>query len=243
MLQPVGNLPARVYWRRRLVFVGLPLLAIILLLWAALSGGGDHPSSHNTSSTTTRSSTSVATTSAQPRDSGSIGVSTTTPKPTTPKPTTPKPTTPKPTPPVVTPATSAASTPAVRKGFCAVADLTVTAATAKKSYPVKSKPELSMLVTNTSASPCKLDVADKHVEWRVYSGDARVWGSHDCAVRSGSNVMTLAARQPIRLSISWSGLTSLPKCAGTRLAVQAGTYKLYAYFDGVGSPVTTFTIT
>jgi hypothetical protein len=228
MLHPVGNLPARVYWRRRLVFVGLPLLGIILLLWAALSGGGDHPNSRNTSSTTTMPSTSAATTSAQPRDSGSIGVSTTTPKPTSP---------------AVTPTTSAASTPAARKGFCAVADLTVTAATAKKSYPVKSKPELSMLVTNTSAAPCKLDAADKNVEWRVYSGDARVWGSHDCAVQSGTSVITLAARQSIRLSISWSGLTSLPKCAGTRLAVQAGTYKLYAYFNGKASPVTTFTVT
>jgi hypothetical protein len=227
MLHPVGNLPARVYWRRRLVFVGLPLLGIILLLWAALSGGGDHPSARNTASTTTRPSTSAATTPAQPRDSASIGVSTTTPKPTSP---------------AVTSAPSAPVTPAVRKGYCAVADLTVTAATAKKSYAVKSKPELSMLVTNTSAAPCKLDAAD-NTEWRVYSGDARVWGSHDCAVQSGANVITLAARQPVRLSISWSGLTSLPKCAGTRLAVQAGTYKLYAYLDGKASPATTFAIT
>jgi hypothetical protein len=228
MMQPVGNLPARVYWRRRLVFVGLPLLGIILVLWALLSGGGDHPSSHNASSTTTKPSDSPATTSAQPRDSGSIGVSTTTPKPTTPS---------------STPVTTAPSTsPATRKGFCAVGDLTVAAATAKKSFAVKSKPGLSMLVTNTSASPCKLDVADKHVEWRVYSGDVRVWGSHDCSVQSGTNVVNLTARQAIRLSISWSGLTSAPKCAGTRLAVQAGTYKLYAYLNGKASPAVTFTV-
>jgi hypothetical protein len=228
MLHPVGNLPARVYWRRRLVFVGLPLLGIILLLWAALSGGGDHPSARTTASTTT-SPASAPATSTQPRDSGSIGVSTTTPKPIAP---------------ATTPATTASSTsPAVQKGFCKLADLTVVAGTAKKSFAVKSKPVLDMLVTNTTAAPCKLDVADKHVEWRVYSGDARVWGSHDCSVQSGANVITLTARQTIRLSITWSGLTSLPKCAGTRLAVQAGTYKLSAYLDNKASAATTFTIT
>ncbi len=121
-------------------------------------------------------------------------------------------------------------------------DLTVSAATAKKSFAVNSKPELSMLVTNTAATPCKLDIADEHVEWRVYVGDARVWGSHDCAVKSGSDVVPLTAHQAIRLSISWSGLTSAPKCAGTRLAVQAGTYRLYAYFDGKASPAALFTV-
>lgn len=228
MLHPVGSLPARVYWRRRLIFVGLPMIGIILLLWATFSSGGNTPSAGTTASTTTKPSNSAPATSAQPRDSGSIGVSTTTPKPTTPS---------------STPVTTApsTSTPA-GKGFCNVADLTVAADTAKKSFPVKSKPGLSMLVTNTTAAPCKLDVADKHVEWRVYSGDVRFWGSHDCAEKSGSNVVTLTARQAIRLSISWSGLTSAPKCTGTRLAVQAGTYKLYAYLDGKVSAATTFTV-
>jgi hypothetical protein len=226
MLHPVGNLPARVYWRRRLIFVGLPLLGIILLLWVALSGGGDHPSARTTASTTT-SPTSAPATSTQPRDSASIGVSTTTPKPTAPS---------------TTPPTTAPSSPAVQKGFCNVADLTVVAATAKKSFALKSKLTLSMLVTNTTAAPCKLDVGEKHAEWRVYSGDVRVWGSQDCAAQSGPNVVTLAARQPVRLSIPWSGLTSFPKCAGTRLAIQAGTYKLYAYFDNKAGAATTFTI-
>ena len=99
-----------------------------------------------------------------------------------------------------------------------------------------------MLVTNTSDSSCQLDVADKHVEWRVYSAGVRVWGSRDCAEQAGSNVVTLTARQAIRLSITWSGLTSVPNCTGNRIAVQAGTYQLYAYLNGKRGGETTFTI-
>ena len=132
---------------------------------------------------------------------------------------------------------------AVGKGFCVAADLTVASGVAHPSFPVNSKPVLYMPVTNMGAGPCKLDVADKHLEWRVYTGNVRVWGSHDCAVRAGSNVITVKPRQTVRLSMTWSGLTSTPGCQGTRLAVQTGTYRLYAYLDGKRSAATTFTIT
>jgi hypothetical protein len=222
MLHPVGRLPARVYWRRRLVFVGLPLLGIILILWALLSSGGGRSPARNTSSTTTKpASTLVSSTSPAPLDSGSIGVSTTAPA-TTPS------------------AKASASAPG--KGFCAAADLTVTAGTAKKSYAVKARPVVYMQVTDVAATPCKLDVADKSLEWRIYSGDVRFWGSNDCAVKPGTHVVTLIPQRSVRLSITWSGLTSLPKCAGTRMFVQAGTYKLYAYLIGRRSPAATFTI-
>lgn len=242
MLHPVGKLPARVYWRRRLVFVGLPLLVIIVLLWTALSGGGSRPSSRNTSSTTTRPSSSVpATPSAQPRDSESIGVSTTTP-PAAAATSNSAASARSSSAAAKSSAAAASSIAAAGKGLCTTSNLDVTAETAKKSFAVHAKPGLSMLVTNTSTASCRLDVADKHVEWRVYSGDVRVWGSHDCAEQAGSNVMTLTARQAIRLSISWSGLTSSSPCTASRIAVQAGTYTLFAYLDGKRSPATTFTI-
>ena len=223
MLHPVGRLPARVYWRRRLVFVGLPVLGIVLILWATLSGGGSGSSASNTSNTTSRTTaTATPTTSPVSRDSVSIGVSTTSR--------------------TTTSAATSVSASVAGKGFCTTSDLSVVAGTAEKSFAVKSRPGLSMLVTNTSTSPCKIDAADKNVEWRIYSGDVRVWGSHDCAVEPGSKVVTLRASQPVTLTIIWSGLTSAPKCAGTRIAVQAGTYRLYAYLDGKRSAPRAFTI-
>ena len=221
MLHPVGNLPAHVYWRRRLFFVALPVLGIILIAWALLSGGGgSHPAAKTSATSTTPSATP---TSPIARDTGSVTVTTTTPTATS-------------------PSLALTAAKGADKGFCTPADLTVTATAAQKSFVVKSKPTLYMQVTDVAAAPCKLDVADKHVEWRVYSGDVRVWGSHDCAITPGTNVVTLMPQRAVRLSITWSGLTSTPGCTGTRIVVQAGTYRLYAYLNGKQSPASTFEI-
>jgi hypothetical protein len=131
---------------------------------------------------------------------------------------------------------------AAAKNFCGQGDLGISAGTAHKSFAVKAQAGLFMQVTNASPSPCRLDVADKHVAWSVYSGNVRVWGSHDCAIQAGSQVVTMAAGQTLKLTISWSGLTSRPKCAGTRMTVQAGTYRLFGYLNGIRTPEVTFTI-
>jgi hypothetical protein len=87
-------------------------------------------------------------------------------------------------------------------------------------------------VTNTGSAPCVQNLADSQVELRVYNGESRVWGSHDCTVQPGVSDRTLAVGQPVRVSVVWSGLSSQPKCAGTRQRVGAGTYTLYALLSG-----------
>jgi hypothetical protein len=87
-------------------------------------------------------------------------------------------------------------------------------------------------VTNTGRAPCVQDLADSQVELRVYNGESRVWGSHDCSIQPGTSERMLAVGAPVRVSIVWSGLSSQPKCAGTRQRVGAGTYTLYALLSG-----------
>jgi hypothetical protein len=70
------------------------------------------------------------------------------------------------------------------------------------------------------------------VELRVYNGESRVWGSHDCEIQPGTAQRTLEPGQVVRVSIVWSGLSSQPQCAGTRQRVGAGTYTLYALLSG-----------
>ncbi|MFI2754787.1 hypothetical protein ACGIF2_16540 [Cellulomonas sp. P22] len=41
VLRPAGPLPSRVYWVRRLVVLGLPLLVVALVVWAVAGRGGD----------------------------------------------------------------------------------------------------------------------------------------------------------------------------------------------------------
>jgi hypothetical protein len=120
--------------------------------------------------------------------------------------------------------------------------LSVVAVVGQTTYTVGDQPLLELQVTNTGPKPCVQDLADKQIELRVYNGESRVWGSHDCQIQPGSDTKTLASRTPVRVAITWSGLTSQPGCAGTRQRVGAGTYTLYALLSGRTGRATQFTI-
>ncbi len=163
--------------------------------------------------------------------------------------TTGRPSTPPPA--VSTRSTSAAltSTSATRSAAagggkaCPLDSLQIQASTGMPAYAVNSRPDLYLVVTNVSARPCRFDLADRQIELRVFTGDVRVWGSHDCQIQPGTEVATLAPRKPVRRGIVWSGQTSAPGCSGTRLVAQAGTYKLVASLSGKQSPPIAFKIT
>ncbi|MGI8881954.1 MAG: hypothetical protein ACR2KJ_15890 [Jatrophihabitans sp.] len=135
---------------------------------------------------------------------------------------------------------SSASTGSVT---CAPAALQVRAATGAPSYKVGQQAALFLVVTNVGTKACNQDLADKQVELTVFTGDVRVWGSHDCQVQPGTSVQKLARNKPVRLEVAWSSKTSKPGCGGTRLQVQAGTYQLFATLAGKKSPPVTFTVT
>jgi hypothetical protein len=115
---------------------------------------------------------------------------------------------------------------------CSIKALSIRAVVAKPTYKVGQPPVVELQVTNPGAKPCVQDLADKQIELRVYNGESRVWGSHDCQIQPGAQMRTLAVNQPVRVSMTWSGLTSAPGCTGTRQRVGAGTYTLYAVLSG-----------
>jgi hypothetical protein len=125
---------------------------------------------------------------------------------------------------------------------CVAKDLSVTAVVGQSAYKVGDQPLLELQVTNTGSKPCVQDLADRQVELRVYNGESRVWGSHDCQIQPGTDLRTLAVSQPVRVAINWSGLSSQPNCAGTRQRVGAGTYTLYALLSGRTGRAVQFTI-
>lgn len=125
---------------------------------------------------------------------------------------------------------------------CRASDLTVQAVVGKASYTVGDKPIVELQVTNTGAKPCIQDLADRQVELKVYNGESRVWGSHDCETKAGTDDKTLAVNSPVRVAITWSGFTSRPNCAGTRQRVGAGTYTLYAILSDRTGKATQFSI-
>lgn len=220
MFHPVGSQPPSVYWRRRLLLIGSMALLVILLILTAktlTSGGGGKPAGAGGATTpvlsTSAGSTSRSHTSHPPSTSPASTAS---------------------------PASTGSSSAAPPQ--CQPSDLSVAAVSSQPTYQVNDQPVLELQVTNTGSKPCVQDLADKQVELRVYNGESRVWGSHDCQVQPGTTERVLAVRMPVRVAVTWSGLTSQPHCAGTRQRVGAGTYTLYALLAGHTGKATQFTI-
>lgn len=133
-------------------------------------------------------------------------------------------------------------TPTGPPAHCGESQLGVRAVTNRSSYSVGDQPVLMIQVTDKGAQPCVQDLADRQIVLRVYNGESRVWGSHDCEIQPGTDERTLSVARPVRRSIVWSGLSSQPKCAGIRQRVGAGTYTLYASLSGKTGTATQFTI-
>ena len=114
--------------------------------------------------------------------------------------------------------------------------------TNQPKYSVGDQPEVSIQVTNKGTVSCVVDLADPQIVMRVYNGESRVWGSHDCKIEPGVDDRTLMAGTSVRVSIVWSGLSSQPKCAGNRERVGAGTYTLYASLAGHEATAAQFSI-
>ena len=223
MFNPVGPQPASVYWRRRLVLLGsgAALLVLLAMTVKIITSGSDEPAKAQGSPTTaTRSSTPAhrSSTAAVERTSSSA-------KHTRTK-----------------SASSSKHSSTAPPPACSTNDLSVAAVTAKDSYLVGDQPVLELQVTNTGAGSCVQDLADKQVELKVYNGESRVWGSHDCKIQPGTTDRILQPGTPVRVAITWSGLSSRPGCAGTRQRVGAGTYTLYATLSGKTGKATQFTL-
>lgn len=221
MFRPVGSQPPSVYWRRRLFVLGsVALLVLLIALTVKIAAGGSSDMPQGAGHTTPLGSAPTAPASTT-RGSAQPGTKTHS---------------------TTTPARSDARRSSTPPASCAANDLEVQAVAGKRAYQVGDKPLLELQVTNTGAQPCVQDLADRQIELRVYNGESRVWGSHDCLIQPGTNDRTLAVGTPVRVAITWSGLSSQPGCAGTRQRVGAGTYTVYALLAGKTGKATQFTI-
>jgi hypothetical protein len=231
VLHPVGPLPASVYWRRRaLAFAGVVVL--LLLFWAILPGGGGAQSRDAAGAAGSPSPT-------QPRAAPtSIGPSGLTESPATGDPgraadgdgaataitttaVAPTASTPKPTPPP-TPCTDAA--------------LRLTVSPAQPVYLVGQAPVLRLQVRNVSTTSCVRDLGAALQEVLLYRGSQRLWSSNDCYPEGLRDQELMRPGVVHTFSVTWSGLSSQPKCAGTRTRVGAGSYTVLGRLGTLVSP-------
>jgi hypothetical protein len=236
MLHPVGPQSSAVYWRRRLALLTAVLVLVVITVLVLNSNGSDHAASadggstHPSPSAHSSSAANGTTSSASPAGDRHAVVTAPARRPIT-RAHTSSPAAPPPAPQSSTP-------PAV----CDPARLKVAAVVGNTQYRVGQQPILMLQVTNIGTTQCVQNLADSQVVLTVYNGESRVWSSHDCQVEPGTDARELAPGRPVRVMITWSGLSSQPKCAGTRQRVGAGSYTLYATLSGHRGTAAQFSI-
>jgi len=221
---PVGALPARVYWRRRLLVLAL-LLAILgagTWLGVTLLAGGDDDRAAPFSGTSAR-------VPALDRVMPSLAAVTTP--------------TPDETPVAADPAGEPAPVPGPVAGGPCTDDMLGLAVRAPGSVAAGDKPTLELVVANVSAVPCvrALDAGLQEVVLLDGTG-TRLWGSNDCFPEASSDVRTLAAGESVALPLVWGGLTSEPTCTAERAAPPPGSYLLRGRLDTKVSPEVPLTV-
>lgn len=240
-MHPVGSLPPRVYWKRRVAGIAVVLL-LAVVPFLLLNGRDSSEASGSDAAPPPQRPATTPQLELIPAEPLQSSTPPTTVPPTSVPPTTaPAATTPAPTsaPPTTLPPTSAAPGP---PGQCTDEMLAVTAGAQQPQYSVQDKPTLLMTVRNVGPQPCVRDLGTSQQEWTLFDGDARLWGSNDCLAEQAAGVQTLQPAQQVTLRVEWSGLTSDPECAEPRRRLAPGDYQLRARIGTAQSPNATLTL-
>ncbi|WP_280255347.1 hypothetical protein [Nocardia wallacei] len=217
MLEPNGPLPPEIYWRRRLLAIAALVVVLALVIWLAimlLRGGGD-----DKSAAPVAASSSV--TSAPAQSSTGAAESSTSP--------------------------STATTNATASGSpvsCPDQSLAVKVTVAQPDYKTGEQPVFGIVVTNISTTVCQRDMGSglQQVTVQSLDGQRRMWSSTDCDQGGPAEVRALKGGEQAAFTLTWSGTTSQPGCAGERVQVPPGGYTVVAQLGSVHSTPETFNI-
>lgn len=241
VFHPVGRLPAAVYWRRRVLLLGLVLGLVVGGGWVSIAVATGSGATDVAAAAANRPGAPAAGTPSLERVVPSLAA---VQVPTVPA--APRVTTPTATATTATQVTPTVVTPPARVvgGPCADDMITVEVRASPASAPVGSKPTFDLVVTNVSPVSCvrALDQGLQEIVLLDAAG-ARVWGSNDCFPAAGTDLRTLAAGQVVDDPVVWGGLTSEPTCTAPRVPPAAGAYVLRGRLDTKLSADAPFTLT
>jgi hypothetical protein len=224
VLEPNGPLPPEIYWRRRVLAIGILVLALALVIWLVvmIARGGNSPGGTNAAASSSSSAPKpVVASSAKP----STGAESSAPKPSG----------------------SAAATPSgtsVAQGQCPDQSLAVRVTVEQPTYRTGEQPVFGIVITNISSAACSRDVGSglQQVSVLTLDGQRRLWSSTDCYPDGQPDVRTLNRGEQAAFTVTWSGSTSQPNCAGDRVPVPPGAYAVVAQLGSVRSSIEPFNI-
>ncbi|NKX92386.1 hypothetical protein HF995_03710 [Sanguibacter hominis ATCC BAA-789] len=212
VIRPVGPLPPRVYWVRRLLLIAAVVVVVALVAAAVskIAGAGDAPTAKPTVSAAATEPSGSGGKDGQPAGG-----------------TDEKPADQSAEEPVKDGAESGGSgdVPA-----CAQEDVGITLSADGETFQGRNV-KFALEVTNTSDRSCLIDVTDKTRELVIVSGPARIWGSADC-VDPKPRMLLLAAGQSDTASLTWKRVRSEPGCPTKGVEAKAGTYRATASILG-----------
>lgn len=144
--------------------------------------------------------------------------------------------------PTATAAPTATPTPSVPAGpvECTAGSITVEALSDKAEYVQGENPQLSIRLTNTSSTPCTMNVGTSAQSFTVTSGTDVWWRSTDCQSEPSDLEVTLAAGQVVTSAapLTWDRTrSSVSSCDGERPYAPGGgaTYHLSTSIGGIPS--------
>lgn len=196
--------------------IGALIVALAVVLWlvVAVSRGGNSPGA--AAATTTETAESAA---------ASAPASTTHASTTAP----------------VTRSSTAAPAAA---GQCTDHSLAIKVSVGQPTYRVGEEPVFGIVITNISGEPCTRDMGSglQRVSVHTLDGGRQLWASTDCYPDGDPDVRTLDRGEQAAFTVTWTGATSQPECAGERVQVPVGAYNVVAQLGAVRSAPEPFNI-
>jgi hypothetical protein len=227
-LEPQGPLPTQIYWRRRLLAVGVSVVVIGIIVAIAVL-----VVSNSTSATKTDGKPTASAASPTPLPGENPEVK----SPVLP----PAPQAPPPTP---TPTAAVTPPPVLKEGDdCPDSTLAVKGITSQPDYVVGDQPKFTMVVTNIGLVACKRDVGASVLAAYVYGLDnTRLWSNLDCAPSNETLVKTFNPGEQVTTEVTWTGMGSAPNCPLPRQPIGPGTYNLVVQLGNLRSSTLPFAL-
>ncbi|MFF4763910.1 hypothetical protein [Streptomyces sp. NPDC001292] len=128
---------------------------------------------------------------------------------------------------------------------CTPATVKLTLRSVHNSYGPGQTPELELTAANSSGSDCKIDLGPKSAVVMISQAEssAAYWSSADCPTTAGSRLYRVPAGSDITYTVRWDRRPSAPQCATPPAgSARAGTYLVEAKVPGYAKLRTSFVL-
>jgi hypothetical protein len=198
-----GRLPARVYWVRRLMVVGIALLLVVGI--AKMLGGSSDGSSGDRARPVADTSPSSSSTASVPPESQGPPITGHRKKKSK----------------IDDPVTRVA----MPSGPCAASDVAITPSVPK---PIAgSDIKLVLDVSSIDTPACTWTLSGKTMALKITSGNDLIWTTSECPKAIPSEDLTVRQAEPTRVKLTWDARRSEPGCPVRTEWALPGTYHLH----------------